>query len=373
MTQHTKIVDINTSSSTQSDVSVLIIYTGGTIGMDTDPQTKGLVPFDFERIMEKVPELKRFDFRLTVFSLSQLIDSSDITPNHWIYLATLIEMYYDNYAGFVILHGTDTMAYTASALSFLLSRLSKPVILTGAQLPIGVPRTDARENLIAALEIAATHHKGKSLITEVCIYFDHLLLRGNRAKKIQNVNFTAFASENYPPLIKAGTYMQYNMPYIRKAVSGTLKVYRKMDNRVHIIKLFPGIEPSYVSASLCAPDLKGVVLETFGAGNAPVNPDFLLILEKVIKQGVLVLNISQSHGGNVDQNRYPNGKQLADIGVIGGMDMTTEAAITKMMFLLGNFGNRQELIRQLQVPICGEFNKLKARGDEVNLQKSATF
>ena len=348
---------IRTSSHLRySDSSILIIYTGGTIGMSIDFKTNALVPFNFGRIMEKIPEINQFEFKITVLSMKKLIDSSDITPEYWIYLAELIMHFYKNYTGFIILHGTDTMAYTASALSFLLLNLHKPIILTGSQLPIGIPRTDARENLISALELAAARKNNHSIINEVCIYFNRLLLRGNRSKKIRSVDFTAFTSENYPYLAKIGTYIQYNMPYIATSSSRELKIYSKISHQVHLIKLFPGIHTKYIAALCYSSSLRGIILETYGSGNAHSNQEFLSLVKKIIQKGIIVLNISQSLGGRVDQTYYPNGKQLEELGVISGSDMTAEAAITKMMVLLGNFSDPEKIMSLLKTPMSGEMN-----------------
>ncbi|PWJ42929.1 L-asparaginase [Sediminitomix flava] len=354
--EYYKTVNINTTKPNSSGTSILIIYTGGTIGMDHDAETGSLVPFDFEKIIDKVPELKRFDLGLTVISFDPLLDSSDVGVNHWAILSRLIEDFYDDYSGFVILHGTDTMAYTASALSFMLENLSKPVILTGGQLPIGSPRTDARENLISALEIASTtDEKGDALVQEVCICFDNKLLRGNRAKKVQNFNFTAFKSYNYPALAEAGIHIEYQRNLLFKQ-KGIFKICTQMDENVIILKLFPGMTKSYFDALLNTPNLKGVILETFGAGNAPTLPWVTEALKAAVDNDIVVVNISQCTGGMVQQGLYAAGSHLEAIGVVGGGDMTTEAAITKLMYLFAVSKSTEEVKKWMQLSLRGELS-----------------
>jgi L-asparaginase len=353
MNHYYKTVNFTGSSNDGTRTSILVIYTGGTIGMDYDRKTGSLVPFDFEQIMEKVPEVSRFGFDLTVLSFFELIDSSDVQISHWQTMAKIIEDFYDDFDGFVILHGTDTMAYTASALSFMLENLNKPVILTGAQLPIGATRTDARENLLSALEIAGTKLNGRALVPEVCIYFNTLLLRGNRAKKMQNFEFTAFKSYNYSPLAIAGIHIEYNeskfMPYPLLPP----RFYYKLENRIVLIKLFPGITETHIKTLLQIPDLKGVVLETFGSGNAPTVKWLIDALSEAIQRGIVVLNVTQASGGQVRQGKYATSVHLEQIGVIGGGDITSEAAVTKLMFLLANY--ELPVVRKfLPVPIRGE-------------------
>ena len=354
---HYKTVTITTAGVDQTRASLLVIYTGGTLGMVYDEKAKHLIPFDFEQILDKIPELDRFGFNLTVISFNQLIDSANVTPAHWIALATLIEENYERYQGFVIIHGTDTMAHSASALSFLLENLNKPVIFTGAQLPIGAVRTDARENLITALEIAAAKREGRPIVPEVCIYFNNLLLRGNRSKKVESAQFGAFEAANYPSLADCGIRINYNSLVIKPYQPfGEFKVYKKLDHRVAILRLFPGIEPMQVNAILQMPDLKGIVLETYGSGNAPTAQWFIDALKRSIEDGILVLNVSQCNGGTVMQGRYETSKTLANVGVISGGDITTEAAITKMMFLLGNYTDDAEIGRNLGRAIRGEMS-----------------
>ncbi|MEK6480753.1 asparaginase [Catalinimonas sp. 4WD22] len=352
--QNYKIVNINTASPDKPMSAVLIIYTGGTLGMSYD-ERGSLMPFNFSRIVEKVPSIQGFNIHITVISFPELVDSANIRPVHWVDMAYIIYENYRRYDGFVVIHGTDTMAYSASALSYMLEGLNKPVIFTGAQLPIGSKRSDAHENFITALEIASEYRDGKPVVPEVCIYFGNLLLRGNRSSKRQSIHFDAFESENYPILGEAGVVIDYNKSAIKPYKADQKLVYHsKLDSNVAILKLFPGISRRVVESILQIPDIKGVVLETFGSGNAPTDTFMLDSLSDAIDRGVIILNISQCSGGRVIQGRYQTSRSLDDIGVISGKDMTTEAAVTKMMFLLGKEQNPQEVRRLLPQPICGE-------------------
>jgi L-asparaginase len=315
---NTKTIQVNTASPEKARSKVLIIYTGGTFGMAHDKDGV-LIPFDFGLILEHLPTLRTMALELTVVSFEQPIDSSNINPDHWKLLAQIIFDHYSEQNGFVILHGTDTMAYTASALSFMLEGLAKPVVLTGAQLPISEPRSDARENLITALEIASAKKDGWAIVPEVCIYFDYQLLRGNRAKKVESMQFDAFDSGNYPPLAKAGVKIDYNLAAIRKVNRDlSLKLHNTFDFSLAIIKLFPGISQSIVESILRTPNLKSVIIETYGSGNAPTSPWLIHALKQAIDKGILVLNISQCPGGMVMQGRYETSRDLLTIGVIGG-------------------------------------------------------
>lgn len=329
-----KFIRINTASPLTPKARVLIIYTGGTVGMTYDKEGI-LIPFDFNSILEHLPTLKNLALELTVVSIPSPIDSSNVQPAHWKVIGKIIyDHYYDN-DGFVVLHGTDTMSFTASALSFMLEGLSKPVILTGAQLPISEPRSDARENLITAIEIAAAKKDGKPVVPEVCVYFDYVLLRGNRSKKVESMQFDAFQSGNYPPLAKAGVKIDYTYNAIQPYKERSLVFHHHFETNIAILKLFPGIEEGVVNAILNIPGLKALVLETYGSGNAP-NVDWLIrLLKEAIHKNIVVVNISQCPGGMVVQGRYETSKELTAIGVIGGADMTTEAAIAKLMLLLG--------------------------------------
>lgn len=315
-----------------------------------------LVPFDFSLILEHLPTLRSLSLELTVVSFENPIDSSNIKPEHWVAIGKIIV---DNYAGqdgFVVLHGTDTMAFTASALSFMLTGLGKPVIFTGAQLPIAEPRSDARENLITALEIASARANGKAVVPEVCIYFGSELLRGCRSKKAESQHFDAFQSENYPKLAEAGVIIDYNHKVIRHASKTELNLLQKLDTNVAILKLYPGISRTVVKQVLATPSIKGLVLETFGSGNAPTDDWLIAALKETITGGTLVINISQCPGGMVEQGKYETSKALKEIGVISGRDMTTEAAITKLMVALGEFKS-DDAAKFMERTIAGELTE----------------
>lgn len=335
---------------------ILIIYTGGTIGMVQDPVSGSLRPLDFEHITQNVPELQRLGYKLDVHSFNPLIDSSDMTPEIWIELATLIGKNYLQYDGFVILHGSDTMAYTASALSFLLENLGKPVVLTGSQLPIGEIRTDAKENLITALQIAASKIDEKAIVPEVCIYFDYHLYRGNRSSKIDSSSFEAFNSPNYSPLATAGVHLAFNTDVILKQ-KASLKVYDKLDNSIAVLKLFPGISPNTVNSVLNTPNIKAVILETFGAGNTSTAEWFIKALKQATDRGILIVDISQCNAGTVELGRYETSIHLVELGVLSAFDMTFEAAMTKLMFLLALDLPDSELRLKIEESLRGELTR----------------
>ncbi|GAA4515956.1 MULTISPECIES: asparaginase [Sphingobacterium] len=333
-------------------MNIFIIYTGGTIGMVQD-HSGTFVPFDFELIKNNLPDLSRLDYKLTVHSFNPIIDSSNMTPEIWIQMAELIRDNYDEYDGFVILHGSDTMAFSASVLSFLLEGLQKPVIFSGSQLPIGEIRTDARENMMTALEIASAKHNGRSIVQEVCILFDNKLFRGNRAFKYNSAKFEAFRSPNYPVLAEAGIHLKYNFDALMNNSDKEFICHNNLDNRVAVLKLFPGISPSTVKSILDL-DVRSIVMETFGSGNTTTEKWFLDLLENAIKQGKNILNISQCKVGSVELGRYETSKGLKDIGVLNGYDMTFEAAVTKLMYLQGELMDQQAVAYWIEKDIRGE-------------------
>ncbi|MGN5956039.1 asparaginase [Sphingobacterium lactis] len=336
--------------------NIFIIYTGGTIGMVKDPETGTFIPFDFELIEKNLPDLSRLNYKLTVHSFEPIIDSSNMRPSIWLEMAQIIRDNYAHYDGFVILHGSDTMAYSASMLSFLLEGLQKPVVFSGSQLPIGEIRTDARENLMTALEIASGKKDGRSLVQEVCILFDNKLFRGNRSFKYNSDKFEAFRSPNYPVLAEAGIHIRYNEEVLLDNTDKDFICHYHIDNRVGVLKLFPGISAETIQAVLNS-DVRSIVMETFGSGNTMTDAWFLDLLADAIKSGKNILDISQCKVGSVELGRYETSQGLQAIGILNGYDMTFETAVTKLMYLQGEFESQEEVAYWIQQPIRGELTK----------------
>jgi L-asparaginase len=341
----------------EKKISILIIYTGGTIGMVQHPVTGTLSPVKFDQIQKEVPELKKFNFNIETIVFNPPLDSSNISPAIWGKIAKNIKKYYHKYDGFVVLHGTDTMAYTASALSFMFENLEKPVILTGSQLPIGTLRTDGKENLITAVEIAAAKKNGMAMVPEVCIYFDFKLYRGNRAVKRDADQFSAFRSVNYPALATAGVDIVYRTEFIKYPMEeGPLKVNTGFNDNVVILKMFPGINENVFKSVMNISGLRGIVLETFGAGNVPTVNWLTECIKESVKKGIIVLNVTQCQGGSVSMGHYETSMELLKAGVVSGKDMTTEAAVTKLMFLLGQDLKVDDVKMNLNKNLRGELN-----------------
>ena len=354
-----RIYEVNKASAKNVKTSILIIYTGGTIGMEHD-SSGALVPLNFSQIVQRVPQLKNLDIHLTIISFSSPIDSSNVTISAWQDLAFIIHENNLQYDGFVVLHGTDTMSFTASAISFMLNGFNKPIIFTGAQLPISAIRSDARPNLLTSLEIASAKKNGIPIVPEVCVYFDYQLMRGNRTFKKRSSQFAAFGCDNYPILAKAGITISYNEAVITKYdVHEKFNFKNQFCSDVIIIKIFPSLNESYLKHMLSIPNLKGVVLETYGSGNAPTESWFLKCLKEAIDRGIIIYNVSQLTGGIVMQGRYETSKYLKEIGVISGSDITREAAITKLMFLLGTESDLEAVKQKLITSLNGELSVSK--------------
>ena len=340
--------------------ALLLIYTGGTIGMKQDMKDLTLKPFDFSQILDEVPEIRKFAFKIDTYSFEPPIDSSDVEPSLWQDLARLIKEKYEDYDGFIILHGTDTMSYSASALSFMLDGLTKPVIFTGSQLPIGVPRTDGKENLISAVEIASAKDKdGHPAVPEVCVCFDSLLMRGNRSTKVNSEVFRAFQSPNFPPLAEAGINIRYNNEYIRKPNDWyqSLTINTELDTRVSILKIHPGITPEVVRNILCGKDTRAIIMETYGSGNAPTRDWFLDIVKESSAMNKIIVNVTQCLAGTVNMNIYANGKALERAGVIDGYDSTTESALAKLFYLMGKSSDNEWVKAMMGCNLKGEISK----------------
>lgn len=315
--------------------NILLIYTGGTIGMIKDFKTGALKAFDFKTLLDKIPELNLLDCNIDTVSFEEPIDSSNMSPQYYIQIAEIIENNYNSFDGFVVLHGSDTMSYTASALSFMFENLSKPIVFTGSQLPIGDLRTDAKENLITSIQVASLQNKGMAVVQEVCLYFEYKLYRANRTTKLNAEHFQAFSSFNYPDLAESGVHLKVKKEYLFKPnLNEKLKLCKDLDQNITLIKLFPGITKTVIESVFSTPNLKAVILETYGAGNCTTEKWFLDILKKYISKGLHIINITQCSAGSVLMGRYESSNALKDIGVISGKDITTEAAIGKLMFLL---------------------------------------
>jgi len=337
--------------------NILLIYTGGTIGMIKDYKTNALKAFNFKQIKDKIPELNLLDCTISTIAFETPIDSSNMQAIHWVSIVDIIEDNYEKADGFVVLSGTDTMSYTASAISFMLENLDKPVIFTGSQLPIGDLRTDAKENLITAIQIAATREKKLPKITEVCLYFEYKLYRANRTTKVSSEQFDAFSSPNYPTLGESGVYLNFNNEALKKAnPNKKLIVRRKIEANVVILKLFPGISEVVIKSVLRIPELKGVILETFGSGNAPDSKWFIDLLKEAIEKNIQIVNVTQCIGGSVLLGHYETSHQLKKIGIIDGKDITTESAIAKLKYLIGVNISYKKFRTIFETPLRGEMS-----------------
>ncbi|PWB22736.1 asparaginase [Flavobacterium sp. HTF] len=340
-----------------SKAKILLIYTGGTIGMSKDFETGALKAFNFSKLLQKIPELKQLDCEIETVSFENPIDSSNMNPEMWTKIATIIEENYIQFDGFVVLHGSDTMSYSASALSFMLENLTKPVVFTGSQLPIGDLRTDAKENLITAIQIASLQENGNPVIHEVCLYFEYKLYRGNRTSKVNAEHFRAFTAPNYPELVESGVHLKLNSHlFLPIKKDAKLIVHKNLDNHVAIIKMFPGMSEIVLASILSTQGLQGIILETYGSGNAPTEDWFLKLIEKAIQSGLHIVNVTQCSGGSVNMGQYETSTALKSLGVISGKDITTEAAITKLMYLLGHNIPQNEFKDIFETALRGEIS-----------------
>jgi L-asparaginase len=334
---------------------ILLIYTGGTIGMTMDYETGALKAFNFDKLLKHIPELKHLNCTIESASFEHPLDSSNMNPKYWVDITEIIEANYEKFDGFVVLHGSDTMSYTASALSFMFENLSKPVIFTGSQLPIGYLRTDAKENMITSIEIASAQKNGKPIISEVCLYFEYKLYRANRTTKMNAEHFEAFNSPNYPPLAESGVHLKFDETKILKTKRfKKIKIRKKLENNIVLLKLFPGITENVVHSILNIEGLKGVILETYGSGNAPTDSWFINLLSKALKKGIKIVDVTQCAGGSVILGQYETSVKLQKIGLISGKDITSEAALSKLMYLLGEKIPNKKFKEVFETPLRGE-------------------